>query len=107
MRVVGFVSGDVLRRYDGVERFRQPALGERDEVAIAVGEKGQLPAVSVKRAEGRTHVRKNRPVRDGRCERRGVVVLEVELERGGGATQRLGEDEAVASKRFLFLDLSL
>ncbi len=43
MRMVWLVGGDVLGRDDGVKRLRQPALGERDEVAIAVGQQGQLP----------------------------------------------------------------
>src|SRR5258708_14488951 len=80
MRMVGFVSGDVLGRDNGVKRLRQPALGERDEVAIAVGQQGQLPSVGVECTQRRSDVWKNGPVGNGRRERRGVVVLEVELE---------------------------
>src|SRR5712691_12111666 len=107
MRVVGLVCRDVLGRDHGIKWFRQAALRERDQVAIAVGQERQLPTVCVKRAKGRADVWKNGPVRQRRRERGGVIVLEVELQLGRRASQRLGEHDAVAPKRFLFLDFSL
>src|SRR5712692_5572150 len=107
MRVVRLVGGDVLCGDDRVKRLGQPALRERDEVAVAVGQEGELPALRVKCTEGWTDVGKNGPVWDGRRERGGVVVLEFEPERRRGSPQCLGEHHAIPPKRLLLLDLRL
>ena len=107
VRVVRLVRRNVLRGYDRVERLRQPALGERDEVAVAVGEERQLPTIGVNGAKGRPDVGKDRPVRNRRRQRRRVIVLEVEVETCSGAPQGFRQYDAIAAKRFFLLDLGL
>ena len=61
MRVVGLVGTDLRRDDRELERDADPLQRRLDEVAIGVGEDGELPAASARILERRPHLRERHP----------------------------------------------
>ena len=104
MRLVGT---DVLCRDHGVERDRKAALGEGDEVSVAVREQRKPPALVAAGSQRGSDVRKDGPVRNGCDQSRGVVIDKGQRQPGGGTPQALCEDLTIPAERLLRLDLRL
>jgi hypothetical protein len=107
VREGGLVGADLLGRHELVEGHGD--LGHRpgEEVVVAVGEDGQLPAGVPQRAERRPHVGED--VHRAPAVHEHAVLSRPERDAGPrrGATQRLGEDVGVARFGLLGLDLEL
>src|SRR5438874_6018233 len=105
MRGARLVGGYIFGGDNSVEVGGKPALGQGDDVPVAVGEQGKFPALSAQLRERCANIRKRRPVRNRRNERCGVIRFEVEGELLRRAPRRVGEHRAIALERPLALNL--